>query len=169
MLARVLYDEERDVEYSPLCCMNDDAIANRIKIEGANPCIFAITATQKLNSDIALDFRRVLENKQIEFLPSLEKALEEILPNIKEYVNAPDAETQFFYEAPFLETQALINESANLQYERKDTTGVIVVKESSGQHKDRYSSCSYLSYVSSLLEKDLFTNNDDYEYGVFIN
>lgn len=169
MVARVLYDEERDVEYAPLSCMNDDVIANRIKIEGANPCVFVINATQKLNSDIALDFRRVLENKQIEFLPSLEKALEEILPNIKEYVNSPDADTQFFYEAPFLETQALINETASLQYERKESTGVIVVKEVAGQHKDHYSSCSYLSNFGSLLEKDLFTNNNDYEYSVFIN
>lgn len=169
MVARVLYDEERDVEYTPLSCMNDDIIANRIKIEGSNPCVFVINATQKLNSDIALDFRRVLENKQIEFLPSLEQALEDVLPNIREYANAPDADTQFFYEAPFLETQALINETASLQYERKDSTGVIVVKEGAGQHKDRYSSCSYLSNFSSLLEKDLFTNNDDYEYSVFIN
>lgn len=169
MVARVLYDEERDVEYTPLSCMNDDIIANRIKIEGSNPCVFVINATQKLNSDIALDFRRVLENKQIEFLPSLEQALEDVLPNIREYANAPDADTQFFYEAPFLETQALINETASLQYERKESTGVIVVKEGAGQHKDRYSSCSYLSNFSSLLEKDLFTNNDDYEYSVFIN
>lgn len=34
--------------------MNDDAIANRIKIEGANPCIFVINATQTLNSNIAM-------------------------------------------------------------------------------------------------------------------
>lgn len=169
MIARVLYDEERDVEYPPLTCMNDDAIANRIKIDGANPCVFVVNATQKLNSDIAIDFRRVLDNKQIEFLPSLNKAIEEILPSIKEYNNAPDADTQLFYEAPFLETQALINETASLQYEKKDATGVIVVKESQGQHKDRFSATSYLSYFSTLLERDLFTNNDDYEYGVFIN
>lgn len=169
LLARVLYDEERDVEYSPFTCMNDDTIASRIKIEGANPCIFVINATQKLNSDIALDFRRVLDNKQIEFLPSFEKALEEMLPKIKEYSTAPDADTQIFYESPFLETQALINETASLQYEKKDATGVIVVKETPGQHKDRYSSCSYLSYFASLLEKDLFTKNDEYEYAVFIN
>lgn len=61
MLAKVMYDDERDKEYSPLSCMNDDNIASRIKIEGATPCIFAINASQKLNSDIAMNFRRVLD------------------------------------------------------------------------------------------------------------
>ena len=55
LLAKVMYDEERGVEYPPLLCMNDDTVASRIKIEGAKPCIFVINATQKLNSDIALD------------------------------------------------------------------------------------------------------------------
>ena len=169
MLAKVMYDEERDREYAPLQCMNDDAIANRIKIEGATPCIFAINASQKLNSDIAQDFRRVLDAKQIDLLVSFEYALEEILPNIKEYANSPDAETQSFFERPFLETQALIGETTALVYEKKEQTGAIVIKEAGTNRKDRYTSCSYGSYFASLLEKDLISNNDEYEFEVFIN
>ena len=44
MLAREIYDDERNLYYSPLCCMNDDNVANRIKVDGANPCIFVINA-----------------------------------------------------------------------------------------------------------------------------
>lgn len=169
LLARIMYDDERDIEYTPLSCMNDDSIANRIKIEGADPCIFVINATQKLNSDIALDFRRVLDNKQIDLLISFEKALEDVLPGIKEYTRSPNADEQFFYEAPYLETQQMISETASLTYERKAQTGAIVISEQGSNRKDRYTSCSYGSYFASLLEKDLISQNDEYEYSVFIN
>lgn len=167
-LARVMYDEERNVEYTPLSCMNDENIANRIKAEGAIPCIYAINATQKLNSDIALDFRRVLEQHLIEFLIPYEIAKEEILSQNKDYLAAPDGETQIFFERPFLETQVLINECAELTYEKKDT-GVIVLRENPNAHKDHFSACSYSSWLSTLLEKDLFSDLQEYEVGVFVD
>ena len=169
MLARVMYDSERGVEYAPLTCMNDESVAGRIKIDGAKPCIYVINATQKLNSDIAQDFRRVLSEGKIDLLINFEQAKEEILPNIKEYITSANADTQIFYEAPFLETQALISETTSLVYEKRVQTGAIVISETPGNRKDRYTSVSYGSYMASLLEKDLLTVNDDYEFGVFIN
>ena len=169
MLANVMYDVERGIEYSPLSCMNNEKIANRIKIEGALPCIFVISATEKLNGDIALDFRRVLESKKINLLVSFEEAKEEILTNIKEYISTPDAATQLFYEAPFFETQALISETTSLLYEKKPQTGVIVVYEQGSNRKDRYTSVSYGSWFASQLEKDLISQNENYEYITFIN
>jgi len=169
LLANVMYDETRGIEYSPLTCMNDDAIANRIRIEGATPCIYTINAVQKLNSDIALDFRRVLEGKKIDLLVPFEQAREEILPNIKEYISSPDSEVQIFYESPFLETQALISETTSLLYEKKPQTGVIVISEQGNNRKDRYTSISYGSWFASQLEKDLVSQNENYEYGTFIN
>ena len=169
LLARVLYDDDRGIEYSPLSCMNDENIANRIKVEGAEPRIFAINASQKLNSDIALNFRQRLCEKKIDFLVNFETAKEEILPNIKEYVGAVDGETAIFYERPFLETQALFAETAELMYEKKADTGVIVIREQGANRKDRYTSVSYAAYVCSLLERDLLANTNNYEYSVFIN
>lgn len=169
LLARPLYDEERSIEYSALTCMNDDGLANRIKVEGAEPRIFAVSASQKLNSDIALDFRRVLAEKKIDFLCTFETASEIILPKIKEYMSAPDADTQLFYETPFLETQAMISETTSLVYEKKDTTGVIVVHEQGKNRKDRYTSVSYGSYMASMLERDLVSRNEDYKYLCLVN
>jgi hypothetical protein len=169
LLARPLYDEERNIEYSALTCMNDEGLANRIKVEGAEPRIFAISASQKLNSDIALDFRRVLAEKKIDFLCTFETASEIILPKIKEYMIAPDADTQLFYETPFLETQAMISETTSLVYEKKDTTGVIVVHEQGKNRKDRYTSVSYGSYMASMLERDLVSRNEDYKYLCLVN
>lgn len=169
MLARVMFDDERNVEYSPLLCMNDETTANRVRAEGATPCIYAIIASQKINSDIAIDFRRVLGEGKIDFLVNFEQASEDFLPKIKEYVGALDGETQAFYEAPFLETQALISEATTLMYEKKADTGAIVIKEQSGNRKDRYTSVSYGSYFASLLERENISNQEEYEYGVFIN
>lgn len=169
MLARVMYDDERDCEYSPLSCMNDEKVANRVLAEGAEPCIFVINATPKLNSDIAQDFRRTLDEERIDLLVSFEKASEEILPNIADYVNAPDADTQLFYESPFLETQALISETTGLIYEKNVQTGAITIKERGSNRKDRYTSVSYGSYFAGLLEQDLISDKDEYEYEVFVN
>lgn len=169
ILAKVMYDEDRGIEYPPLSCMNDDSIASRIKIEGAKPCIFVINATQKLNSDIALDFRRVLESKKIDLMISFEQAMEELLPGMKEYTNSEDGLMQAFYESPFLETQALISETTDLVYEKKEQTGAIVIREQGNNRKDRYTSCSYGSWFGSMLEKDLLSRNDDYEFVTFIN
>ena len=168
-LAKIMYDEERHLEYSPLTCMNDDAIAARIRSEGASPCIFAVNATQKLNSDIAIDFRRVLEQKLIDFLVPFETAKEEILNSNKDYLSAPTGDGQFFYEAPFLETQTMVSECVELTYEKKEQTGAIVISEQSGNTKDRYTSVSYGSYFASLLEQDLFSHTEEYGYESFID
>lgn len=169
MLANVMYDDERNVEYSPLTAMNNDGIRDRTHIEGAEERIFVVNATQKLNSDIAMDFHRVLEQKMIDLLVPFEKAKEEILCNIKEYMSALDGETQAFYESPYLETQAFISETASLLYEKKDQTGLIVIREAGNNRKDRYTSVSYGSYFATLLEKDLYGKSDDYEFCTLIN
>lgn len=169
MLANIMYDEERGIEYSPLCAMNKDELRDRINIEGANPCIFAINASQNLNSEIAKEFKLVLISNKIDLPISLEKAREETLANIKEYTDTPDGEVQAFYEAPYLETQALISETAALVYEKKEQTGVIVVRETAGNRKDRYTSVSYGSYFAGKLEKDMLANSEEYAFATFIN
>jgi len=169
MLARVMYDSERDCEYSPLSCMNDEKTAARVMAEGATPCIFVINATPKLNSEIAQDFRRVLDEEMIDLLISFEQASEEILPNIQEYVNSPDADTLLFYESPFLETQALISETTALLYEKNVQTGAITIRERGANRKDRYTSVSYGSYFFGLLGQDLLSKQDDYDFLILIN
>lgn len=169
LLANIMYDEERSKEYSPLTCMNDDNYKNRIRIDGALPVIYVVNASQNLNSDIALDFRRILTEKRIDLPVTLETARETILPKIKEYEMAEDGDTQFFYESPFLETQALISETAGLLYEKKPQTGAIVISEQGTNRKDRYTSVSYGSMFFTQLEKDLIAQNEEHEYKTFIN
>jgi predicted DNA-binding antitoxin AbrB/MazE fold protein len=169
LLAKIMYDEERDKEYQPWVCMNDESVANRIKTVGALPILFAISASQKLNSEIALEFQTALTTNMIDFLVPLSEAQETILSKIPEYNTTVDTDLHFFYEKPFLETQALINESTSLIYERKEQTGAIVISEQGNNRKDRYTSVSYGNHFASLLEQDLLSDNSDYDYGTFIN
>ena len=169
LLAKVMYDESRDKEYQPWVCINDDSIANRIKTIGALPVLFAINASQKLNSEIANEMRIALTNNMIDFLIPFNEAVESTLTKIPEYMSAIDVDTQLFYEQPYLETQELINECVELTYERKEQTGLIVISDQGANRKDRYTSVSYGVHFASLLEQDLLSDNSDYETCVFIN
>lgn len=168
-LEKVLYDEERGVEYSPLCCMNNEDYAKVCIDPGAKKCIYAINATQILNSDIAIAFRKNLVENKIDFLVNFNTAKEEILQNNKEYIEEIDVEKQVEFERPFLETQAMISECAELQYEKMPQTGVIKIQEKGKNRKDRYTSCSYGSHFIDQLELDMLASSSDYEYSVLIN
>lgn len=158
-LQKVLYDEERGVEYPPLKVMNNDEYAKVCQDRNAKPCIFVINATQNLNSDIAIAFRKNLVENKIDFLVNYNTAKEEILGTNKEYVESlkdnPDLQVNF--ELPFLETQLMINECAELQYEKMQQTGVIKIYEQGNKRKDRYTSCSYGSFFIDKLELDLLS------------
>lgn len=169
LLAKVMYDESRDVEYKPWVTMNNDDWANSIKVAGANPCIFVVNATQKLNSDIANEFRMSLTTNMIDFLIPFNMAVETTLSNIDEYNDAIDVDSQIWYEKPYLETQEMISECVELVYEKKEQTGIIVISEQGNNRKDRYTSVSYGNYFASLLERDLLSDTNDYEPVVFIN
>lgn len=168
-LAKILYDEERDIEYQAWTCMNDESIADRVKVAGAMPVVFAINATQLLNSEIATCMWNVLSSKQIDLLINHGDAIDDILPKIHEYANAVDSETMLFYERPYLETQELISEMVALEYEKGQQTGALRIYETGTNTKDRYTSVSYGNYFAALLEQDLLSDNSDYEYQIFIN
>lgn len=163
-LQKVLYDEERGIEYSPLKCMNNDDYSKLCPDPNAKACIFAINATQVLNSDIAVAFRKNLLENKIDFLINYNTAKDEILNENKDYVSSVDVDEQIQFEKPFLETQVMISECAELQYEKMPQTGIIKIYEQGSNRKDRYTSCSYGSYFLDKLELDLMGSNSDYDF-----
>lgn len=168
-LQKVLYDEERGVEYSPLCCMNNDDYAKVCIDPSAPKCIYAINATQTLNSDIAISFRKNLVENKIDFLVNFNTAKEDILQNNRDYIEEIDGEKQVEFEKPFLETQAMISECAELQYEKMPQTGIIKIQEKGKNRKDRYTSCSYGSYFIDQLELDMLGSSSDYDFCCLVN
>ena len=163
-LQKVLYDEERGVEYQPLMCMNNKEYAKACQNPNAKQCVYAINASQQLNSDIAINFRTALTENKIDLLVNKNIAKDEILQDIKEYTETKDVEVQLKYEMPFINTQLMINESAELQYEKLPQTGAIKIKEQGSNRKDRYTSVSYGSYFIDQLELDLLGNSNNHNY-----
>ena len=168
-LGKTLYDEERGIEYSPLACMNNETYAAAVKNPNAPAVIFAINASQQLNSDIAYSFRRSLVERRAEFLINYNLAKETILNENEEYKNEFNIEVQFEYERPFLETQSMISECAELLYEKSPQTGAVKIYEQGGNRKDRYTSCSYGGYFFDQLELDLLADSEEFEFCVLVN
>lgn len=169
MLAKVLYDEERNVEYAPWTCMNDQNVASRIVIAGQEPVVYTIKASLDLNSRIAVCMRTTMENRMIEFLVGPNEGMEEIPKFKPEYAMATPEEQVMYYERPYRETEAMINEMIALEYSIMPQSGTIKIEERGHARKDRYTSLSYGNYFAELLEKDLFTDNDEYEFMTFYN
>ncbi|MEY8352590.1 hypothetical protein AALB39_04445 [Lachnospiraceae bacterium 54-53] len=168
-LGKVMFDAERQKEYSPLKVMNDDVYANMVKSPEAKECIFVINASQQLNSDMANSFKINLVQHKINLLVNLNTAQDEILSQIKEYTNECDLDRQFEFEKPFLESQALITEASELMYEVNPQTKTIKVYEKSSSTKDRYVSAAMASYFIDGLEVDMLNSSSDYEYATLIN
>lgn len=168
-LGKTLYDEERGVEYPPLKCMNNDTYAEVVRNPNAPSVIYAINATQQLNSEIAYSFRRSLMEHRSEFLVNYNIAKESILSENEDYMNEFNVEVQLEYERPFLETQAMISECAELLYEKSPQTGVVKIYEQGGNRKDRYTACSYASHFFDHLEIDMLSDSSDFEFGIFVN
>ena len=167
-LAKVLYDEERNVEYTPWTCMNDDKLKSRIVIAGQEEVVFSVKAQLDTNSKIAVCMRNTLENGMIELMINNQEGIEELHRLVPEYATA-DVDTQIGYERPFHETSALVNEMIGLEYTVMNQTGLIRIEEKAGARKDRYTSVSYGNYFIELLEKDLFSDSSEYEYLTLVN
>ena len=150
-LAKVIYDDERGVEYKPWTCINDDTIADRVKNPSALPLLYAFTGSARRNSELAVVTKTMFTDKKIDLLVDKETALEEILPKMAEYVGTQDPEEQLFYERPYLETMALKNEMVKLQYEKTDIG--IRLSEKSTEMKDRYISLAMGLYFASEYER----------------
>ena len=162
-LARVLYDDERGVEYKPLKCMNDETVANRIVSPNAEPKIFVVAASAKLNSEIAVNFKAMLLEHRVDLLVDKTNGIAEMSKYIPDY-NGLDADTQLFYERPYLETMLAVNEMINLVYEKMQATGLIRISEVGKNTKDRYTSISYGCYFVSQLARDLLNDTDEYDF-----
>lgn len=168
-LAKVLYDEERDCEYPAWKCMNDQVIADRVHVSGAIENVFAINASKKLNNDIAVALKGILQSGMIDLLVNTDDAKDILNSSIKEYSSTPDGEVMAFYERPYSETDALVKEMMSLEYTRDEQTGLITLYEVGTNTKDRYVSVAYGSYFIGLLEQDLLSDSSDYDFGIFIN
>ncbi|GLO66144.1 terminase large subunit domain-containing protein [Oceanobacillus kimchii] len=154
------YDRDRNVEYEPWTCINDEKMADRCNYKDAKEIIYSIKGNQQFNSQCAVSLRDGIRRGKVRLLVTEVEAKESI-SNFKGFDALPP-ETKSSLAQPYLQTSYLINEMVNLEGERTES-GFIKLKEPNSKRKDRYSSTSYGNYVAGLLERELLTDEDDYE------
>lgn len=159
-LVQPLFDKDRNVEYDPWTCINDDRMAERCTYKNAPKIIYSIKGNQQFNSECAIMFRDGFKRNKIKLLCS-EVEGKEYLHKLKNFSSVP-METQATLQQPFIQTTLLINEMINLEGERTES-GLIKLKEPRSKRKDRYSSCSYGNYIATQLERELFKDDDEWD------
>lgn len=163
-LSQITKDDERGIEYEPWTVMIHEAIPDTIytelteKVIGLNPTpiVFPISATAKLNSDIAYSFRDKLQKKMWSFLFSPMDADEYLTKKFKkEYLkdSVDGVNERVWMLHPYAQTAEMINECVSS--EMIMLNGYAKIKEMSGKRKDRYTSVSYLNYVASFFDAEL--------------
>ena len=164
-LVRDMVDPDTGEIYPALSCCNNQEMADRCTVRGAEKAIWAIKGSPQLNSECAVLLREGLRSGKIRLLVT-EYDAESILPEIKGYNSLSVAE-KVKVQMPYIHTTLLVNELVNLQHE--ESGGRVRVFERSGMRKDRYSSLSYNYYVSTQLESKISRSRKaDYSESFFM-
>ncbi|MEK4907346.1 terminase large subunit domain-containing protein [Niallia sp. FSL M8-0099] len=148
-----LYDKDRNKEYEPLNCINNDDMADRCTYSHAEKVIYSIKGNASLNSEIAFVMRDSLKRGKIR-MPVNEMEGKESLKKLKGFEALPE-EVKAKFVSSYSQITLLINEMINLEAEFNDSNGQVKLKEPNSKRKDRYSSVSYGNYVATLLERKL--------------
>ena len=164
-LVRDMVDPDTGEIYPALSCCNNQEMADRCTVRGAEKAIWAIKGSPQLNSECAVLLREGFRSGKIRLLVT-EYDAESILPEIKGYNSLSVAE-KVKVQMPYIHTTLLVNELVNFQHE--ESGGRVRVFERSGMRKDRYSSLSYNYYVSTQLESKISRSRKaDYSENFFM-
>lgn len=159
-LGEITKDDERGCEYEAYTVMYSDDrdkkqyedFLNRTRSKNANPVIYPVIATAKLNNDIAVSFRDKLQKHMINFLVNEREAEEYLLKTNVEYLKTNnDISERAWLLHPYVQYANMINESVSLSMSLNN--GLIKLTEPSGGRKDRYTSVSYGNYfITTVLD-----------------
>lgn len=141
------YDPEYGVTYNAITCCNDEAMAERCKIKGAERVVWSIKGNADFNSKAATALRVALQNGKINLLVN-EFECEDAVKKIRGYGKMTPTE-QAMLKMPYVQTSLMVNELINLEYSVKGSN--IKITEKTGMRKDRFSSLEYLWYVIQQL------------------
>lgn len=156
------YDSDMDMNYDALTVVNNNAVAERCKVDEAVPAIWVIQATQTLNTKINVMLRSGFKNNNINLLCNHYDGEDYLKETVKGFSTLSEQD-KLDYLIPYIETDLLINELINLEVEIKGSD--IKLFEKSGMRKDRYSSLGYNYYIMKtelepLLRPEWDSSND---------
>lgn len=147
-LARDIVDTETGEIYPALSCCNNNEMASRCTVLGAEKVIWSIKASAQFNSDAAYLLREGFRSGRVRLLCT-EYDAEDVLSEIRGY-SSLSASEKAQIQLPYINTTLLVDELTKLQHE--ESGGRVKVFEKAGMRKDRYSSLSYNYYVAVQLE-----------------
>lgn len=150
LLMADMYDPELGITYSALGCYNNEEINKRCMVKNAPKKIWAMLASNDINSQCALTLREEFRQNNIRLL-NHEETFDEDFSQLSGFAKL-SLEDKIKLKAPYLNTSLAINELINLETEVKGN--YVKVHEKSGYRKDRFSSLSYNIWLAKTLEKD---------------
>lgn len=150
------YDPDYGITYNALSCCNDDIMAERCKVKGADKVVWSIKGNADFNSKAATALRVALQNGKINLLVN-EFECEDSIKKIRGYGKMTPTE-QAMLKLPYVQTSLMINELVNLEYSIKGSN--VKISEKPGMRKDRFSSLEYLWYVIQQLNIKARPNYD---------
>lgn len=160
---RILLDEERDVEYEPWTCINDDSMRERTKGKGV-PIIYSMKGTADLNHEIAVGLKSSLEKGKLK-LPMNDIQKRDDLASAGGFVRK-NAVSQARELYSYQQATALASELVALEY--KIISGNIKIVEVGNATKDRYSSLAYTNKIANDFERKLQEENEEYNMEDYI-
>lgn len=172
-MSQITACDERGIDFPALTVVGNefDFIEDKLRQElmertlglGALPVLFPISASQTLNSQMAVSFRSSLQKKMWTFLIPDGDAEEFLIRTNKEYIKNPnDSNSYAFFLSPYIQTGLFIGECINLDMGLAN--GLIRLTEKSGCYKDRYSSVSYANWIISQFDKNLLKENEEKDW-----
>lgn len=168
--AKVLYDTERDVEYEPIKCMNDDHYASRCLNSNAIPMVYAFVGTTDRNDEMHKQMKSALMTGHYKMLIPYAKCEEEYLNKHKQYKLGTEEEKGRFRQ-PYIRSDLTLNEMINLNQEFiGGGQGKIKLVEPSSGTKDSYISSAMGNYFISERELELMSEDtwDNFDGDNFI-
>lgn len=162
-------NEERGVEYPGFAVMEHPSLDQGVRDElrqrvlgigNLLPVVYPISATAKLNSDIAVALRSALQKKLFRFLVTDIEADDYLTRTNKEFLEVrDDISLRPWFLHPFVQTNLMMGECVCL--ESKIVNGLVKLSEGSGR-KDRYTALSYANwFISEVLDKELLKQTED--------
>lgn len=161
--SRILYDENRDIEYESWTCINDEAMQERNKNKGL-PIIYSMKGTSELNHEIAVGLKSSLEKGRLRLPMNDIQKREELVAAGGFLKKSKEEQSRQLYS--YQQATALASELVALEY--KIVSGNIKIVEVGNATKDRYSSLAYTNKIANDLEKQLQEESEDYDMGDYI-
>jgi hypothetical protein len=131
-------------------------LSERSLSTNAKECIYPISASQSLNSQIAFSFRDRLKKKLLKFLVDDTEEEEYLIKTRnKDILDQTDDGMKAFLLNANVQTTLMINECISLEVIPIGSSSGVKMQEPNGGRKDRFSSCSYLNWYVGLLDNEL--------------